>query len=103
QRTRRLDQPPYKRRVVADDDESRRGRTLLALIPERGLEDRRERLVLIRIFVDDDRVLPPHLADSTLQKPFTRGRSRNGTEDLEANGARARERDRPDVVVADER
>ena len=58
-----------------EQDEPRQGRAFLAGEAERAVEGGRDRLVEVRVIVDDQGVLPPHLADDLLQVGLARGAS----------------------------
>ena len=95
----RVDETPVEAPV---DDRARAGRALLALEPERGGDDLRDREVEVRVLVDDDEVLAAHLEDDALDPALAlRDRGRLLV-DPEADLLRARERDEAGLRVLDE-
>ena len=88
-------------RLVHEDP--RRGRALLAGVVERALRDRGHRVVEVGVGVDDDAVLAAHLRHDAGELARAVRQARGVAHELQADGARAGERDRRDVAVSGER
>ena len=101
----RLRDHPFEQVVVhlAVDDEPRAGRALLPLKSERRRDDAVGGVLDVGGLVDEDEVLAAHLQDRPLDPDLPRHDAARLFADLDADGARARERDEAGLRMLDER
>ncbi len=104
QRLDRAGQPLVQSiRDVTVDEHACRSRALLPGEPERALDDRGNRVVQVRVGIDDHAVLAAHLRDHPLDVVLSRRLLGGDPDDAEPGGDRSGEGDDVHLRVRDER
>ena len=88
--------------IFLEHDQTRTGGTFLPLITESGVNRVDDGFVEIGVGIDDDRVLPAHLADDALEFALTRAGFAGRLPNSQTDFARAGKRDHFDVGMIDQ-